>query len=66
MAEIGNRRIYLTQDEIDAVRTAVINWLYEEEQRNEEEAQNLLNKGLGSAMRKLCKGLGRGRYFDKY
>lgn len=66
MAKIGNRNIYLTQEEIDALRTATINWLYEEEKKHPEEAQNLLDKGLGSAMRKLHEGLGKGKFFNRY
>lgn len=62
----GNRQIYFTQKEIDCLRDVASNWLYNTEKENPELAKRMMKKGLGSAMRKLTKGLGRGRYFNKY
>ena len=66
MADIGNRHIYLTQEEIDALRTAATAFFYELEETDPKEAKLIMNKGLRSALRKLYKGLGAEKYFDKY
>lgn len=66
MKKIGSRNVFFTQTEIDCLRDVAVNWITLTEKENPEEVKRIMDKGLGTALRKLSQGLGRGRYFKKY